>query len=91
MQDVFSAEFAALHVRVTNRAAFALYSNTLGYRVHDIDKGYYADKEDAFDMRNYFNGKGGKGRRKDTKEGDGAAETSSATKEIISPSRYAVT
>ncbi|KAL8431601.1 hypothetical protein ACSSS7_005195 [Eimeria intestinalis] len=55
MQDVFSADFAALHVRVTNRAAYALYSKTLGYRVHDIDKEYYADKEDAFNMRNYFN------------------------------------
>lgn len=54
MQDVFSADFAALHVRVTNRAAYALYSKALGYRVHDIDKEYYADKEDAFNMRNYF-------------------------------------
>lgn len=26
--------------------------------VHDVDKEYYADKEDAFNMRNYFN-KGG--------------------------------
>lgn len=27
-------------------------------RIHDVDKEYYADKEDAFSMRNYFhNGK----------------------------------
>ncbi|CDI84177.1 N-terminal acetyltransferase complex subunit ARD1, putative [Eimeria acervulina] len=88
MQDVFSAEFAALHVRVTNRAAFALYSKTLGYRVHDIDKEYYADKEDAFNMRNYFNkDKVGKGRRKEAEKeteeaaAGGASETSAAAAE----------
>ncbi|KAL8274219.1 hypothetical protein Esti_001808 [Eimeria stiedai] len=76
MQDVFSADFAALHVRVTNRAAYALYSKTLGYRVHDVDKEYYADKEDAFNMRNYFN----KDRRKkDERDGTESAEKSSAT------------
>ncbi|PFH37573.1 N-acetyltransferase family protein [Besnoitia besnoiti] len=54
MEEVFDAEYASLHVRVTNRAAYSLYKHTLGYRIHDVDKEYYADKEDAFSMRNYF-------------------------------------
>jgi len=51
MKDCFSSEYVSLHVRYTNRAAFALYSSTLGFEIHDIEKGYYADKEDAYDMR----------------------------------------
>ncbi|CBZ55661.1 putative N-terminal acetyltransferase complex subunit ARD1 [Neospora caninum Liverpool] len=57
MEEVFDAEYASLHVRVTNRAAYSLYKHTLGYRIHDVDKEYYADKEDAFSMRNYFSEK----------------------------------
>ena len=55
MQDVFGAEYVSLHVRKSNRAAFHLYSVTLNYTVNDIEKGYYADGEDAYDMRCYFN------------------------------------
>lgn len=54
MQDVFGAEYVSLHVRKSNRAAFHLYSVTLNYQVNDIEKGYYADGEDAYDMRCYF-------------------------------------
>jgi N-alpha-acetyltransferase 10/11 len=54
MQDVFAAEYVSLHVRKSNRAAFHLYSVTLQYQVHDVEKGYYADGEDAYDMRCYF-------------------------------------
>ena len=54
MQDVFGAEYVSLHVRKSNRAAFHLYSVTLKYVVHDVEKGYYADGEDAYDMRCYF-------------------------------------
>lgn len=54
MQDVFDAEYVSLHVRKSNRAAFHLYSVTLRYQVHDVEKGYYADGEDAYDMRCYF-------------------------------------
>ena len=54
MQDVFNAEYVSLHVRKSNRAAFHLYSVTLNYQVHDVEKGYYADGEDAYDMRCYF-------------------------------------
>ena len=54
MQDVFGAEYVSLHVRKSNRAAFHLYSVTLAYTVNDVEKGYYADGEDAYDMRCYF-------------------------------------
>merc|ERR1712137_501353 len=54
MEECFSAEHVSLHVRYTNRAAFTLYSQTLGFEIHDIEKGYYADKEDAYDMRKMF-------------------------------------
>merc|ERR1712066_840046 len=51
MEETWEAEHVSLHVRYTNRAAFTLYSQTLGFEIHDIEKGYYADKEDAYDMR----------------------------------------
>lgn len=57
MQDVFDAEYVSLHVRVGNRAAFALYSRTLGYEIHGTEEKYYADGEDAYDMRKYFKAK----------------------------------
>ena len=54
MAEVFGAEHVSLHVRKSNRAAFHLYSVTLKYIVNDVEKGYYADGEDAYDMRCYF-------------------------------------
>merc|ERR1711920_361957 len=54
MEETFDAEYVSLHVRYTNRAAFSLYSQTLGFEINDIEKGYYADKEDAYDMRKMF-------------------------------------
>ena len=66
MQDVFGAEYVSLHVRKSNRAAYHLYNVTLSYEVNDVEKGYYADGEDAYDMRCYF--------RKDSKEIDSAAK-----------------
>jgi|TARA_B100000524_G_C23551585_1_gene335002 hypothetical protein len=54
MQEVFQAEYVSLHVRKSNRAAFALYNSTLGFQIHDIEAKYYADSEDAYDMRKYF-------------------------------------
>mmetsp|Transcript_32986 Transcript_32986/g.72479 ORF Transcript_32986/g.72479 Transcript_32986/m.72479 type:complete len:198 (-) Transcript_32986:535-1128(-) len=54
MQESFAAEYVSLHVRKSNRAAFALYSSSLGFKIHDIEAQYYADSEDAYDMRKYF-------------------------------------
>lgn len=54
MKDTFEAEYASLHVRKSNAAAKHLYIETLGYEVHDIEAKYYADSEDAYDMRCKF-------------------------------------
>eukprot|EP00746_Dinoflagellata_sp_MGD_P166529 gnl/MRDRNA2_/MRDRNA2_96473_c0_seq1.p1 gnl/MRDRNA2_/MRDRNA2_96473_c0~~gnl/MRDRNA2_/MRDRNA2_96473_c0_seq1.p1 ORF type:complete len:252 (+),score=76.82 gnl/MRDRNA2_/MRDRNA2_96473_c0_seq1:130-885(+) len=54
MEEVYNAEHVSLHVRESNRAAFSLYSRTLGFEIHDIEKKYYADNEDAYDMRHYL-------------------------------------
>ena len=54
MEEVFGAEYVSLHVRKGNRAAFTLYSSTLKYLIHDLEAKYYADGEDAYDMRKYF-------------------------------------
>ena len=54
METTFGAKYVSLHVRVGNRAALTLYRDTLGYEVHDKEAKYYADHEDAFDMRKYF-------------------------------------
>jgi len=51
MAEVFGARYASLHVRVSNAAAFHLYSRTLGYQIRGVEDKYYADGEDAFDMR----------------------------------------
>jgi len=65
MVACFDAERVSLHARVTNYAAIHLYSKTLGFkynspsrisdqivaRIHQREAKYYADQEDAFDMR----------------------------------------
>lgn len=89
MSEVFGGKYCSLHVRVSNKAALHLYTQTLGYKVRtwdffffdavewldrptckecsslrflflapqksDVEKGYYADGEDAYDCRIYFN------------------------------------
>ena len=54
MKEVFRAEYVSLHVRESNTAAFHLYNNTLGYKQHKVEAKYYADGEDAYDMRKTF-------------------------------------
>lgn len=46
MRDVYGAKFVSLHVRYTNRSAIGLYRDTLGFTVHETEKGYctYAKK-----------------------------------------------
>nr|GLL40931.1 hypothetical protein COLO4_12334 [Ipomoea trifida] len=56
MEQVFGAEYVSLHVRKSNRAAFKLYTETLGYKIHDLEAKYYADGEDAYDMRKQLKG-----------------------------------
>ncbi len=57
MEQVFGAEYVSLHVRKSNRAAFNLYTETLGYKINDVEAKYYADGEDAYDMRKQLKGK----------------------------------
>jgi hypothetical protein len=47
----YNAHAVALHVRRSNRAAFALYSRTLGFTLINTETGYYADGEDGLYMR----------------------------------------
>ena len=54
MRQVYEAEYCSLHVRVGNRAAIALYRDTLGFEVIKVEDKYYADGEDAYDMRMYL-------------------------------------
>ena len=51
MEKVQDGKYISLHVRVSNRAALGLYRDRLKYQVHDRVVGYYADGEDAFEMR----------------------------------------
>jgi len=51
MATIYKARYVSLHVRKSNRAAIGLYRDTLGFEVHELEKKYYADGEDAFAMR----------------------------------------
>jgi hypothetical protein len=54
MAEYYNANFASLHVRVSNRAALHMYKDNLGFEILGIEKGYYADKEDAYKMKKFF-------------------------------------
>jgi ribosomal protein S18 acetylase RimI-like enzyme len=54
MLQVYDARYVSLHVRVGNKAALTLYKDTLGFQVHELEAKYYADQEDAYDMRKYL-------------------------------------
>ena len=57
MENVYGCHTCSLRVRVSNRAAIALYKGVLGYDVHSVDENYYADGENAYDMKKTFNKK----------------------------------
>ena len=54
MATVYGAKYCSLHVRVTNRAALTLYRDVLKYEITSVADQYYADKEDAYDMKLWF-------------------------------------
>ena len=68
MEQVSGAHYVSLHVRRSNRAAFRLYSQTLKYEINGVEKAYYADGEDAYDMRCTFAPGRKKEEDKETKE-----------------------
>jgi N-alpha-acetyltransferase 10/11 len=51
MVECFDAQYVSLHVRKSNRAALNLYTNSLGFKILEIEPKYYADGEDAYSMR----------------------------------------
>jgi len=51
MSSIHNASYVSLHVRKSNKAAIALYRDTLGFEVAKVEKAYYGDGEDAFSMR----------------------------------------
>ena len=51
MVELFNAKYISLHVRETNFAAFHLYRDTLKFAVKGTEAKYYADGENAYDMR----------------------------------------
>mmetsp|Transcript_16954 Transcript_16954/g.19668 ORF Transcript_16954/g.19668 Transcript_16954/m.19668 type:complete len:122 (-) Transcript_16954:30-395(-) len=79
MEECFNAEFVSLHVRYTNRAAFSLYSETLGFEIQDIEEKYYADKEDAYDMRKTLRAGYAKQEQEKGKKKHGTSSTSSGS------------
>ncbi len=54
MQEAFGAEYVSLHVRESNYGAFHLYNETLKYEIRSVEEKYYADGEDAYDMKKTF-------------------------------------
>jgi ribosomal protein S18 acetylase RimI-like enzyme len=51
MAQNFNSEYVSLHVRKSNRAALSLYRDTLKFEHTGTEKAYYADGEDALEMR----------------------------------------
>jgi N-alpha-acetyltransferase 10/11 len=51
MEETYGAKYCSLHVRVSNKAAIHLYRERLRYDQNGVEAKYYADGEDAYDMR----------------------------------------
>ncbi len=78
MQEAFGSTYCSLHVRYTNRAAYHLYSQTLGYTISEVERGYYADGEDAYAMRLNFAPASAETVKEEAKAGDEAAKAVAA-------------
>lgn len=55
MEDEYQAGYCSLHVRKTNDAALHLYQDSLHFRAAGVEQAYYADQEDAYHMKCFFN------------------------------------
>ncbi|XP_067931401.1 N-alpha-acetyltransferase 11-like [Watersipora subatra] len=51
MVESFGAKYVSLHVRVSNRAALHLYKTTLKFEISEVEPKYYADGENAYEMK----------------------------------------
>lgn len=54
MMTIYDAEYCSLHVRKGNRPAISLYTEVLGFKIISTEEKYYADGEDAYDMKLTF-------------------------------------
>lgn len=54
MSESNDASYVSLHVRKSNNNAKHLYQRTLNFQIHKVEEKYYADDEDALDMRKYL-------------------------------------
>ena len=54
LEEVYDAADVSLHVRVSNEAALHLYRDVLRYERVGVEEKYYADGEDAYNMRKTF-------------------------------------
>jgi len=71
LEEVYDAKDVSLHVRVSNEAALHLYRDVLRYERVGVEKKYYADGEDAYNMRKTFR----EGEARAKVDGDGDVET----------------
>ena len=81
MKTVYDAEYCSLHVRKGNKAALGLYRDALGFKVVKIEDKYYADGEDAYDMKMMLQTKKGEENEESTKEAE--ASTAEESKEEL--------
>jgi len=40
MSSIYNASYVSLHVRKSNKAAIALYQDSLGFEIAKVEKGY---------------------------------------------------
>ena len=53
MQEIYDADYVSLNVRVSNVGALGLYTS-MNFKVIQEEINYYADDENAYEMRKYF-------------------------------------
>mmetsp|Transcript_28686 Transcript_28686/g.25390 ORF Transcript_28686/g.25390 Transcript_28686/m.25390 type:complete len:176 (+) Transcript_28686:319-846(+) len=81
MEEIYDAAHCSLNVRVSNVGAMSLYRDVLRFKVLQEEIDYYADDENAFEMRKYFKleyekidadkiAQGGKNKGKKKEDGD---------------------
>lgn len=78
MVECFNAQYVSLHVRKSNRAALNLYTNSLKFKIIEVEPKYYADGEDAYAMRRDLGEFASEDRTKSKNAGD--EETSAGDK-----------
>lgn len=68
MATVYRAAYVSLHVRKSNRAALALYKDTLGFTVKEIEKKYCEQTQPspaAYPLKHFLCRRGWRGRVRD--------------------------